>query len=135
MDTEKQSKGTANEKAGDGKSGRDDFVRPDLGDQLKGAAIGAAIALMLGYAAIQLGWLQGRLVRYALWGAAIGGLLAASDELARAGSRLTKRDTKWLNILVAVIGFVVIFAALVGMVSLAAWIVNSILRPGASSVL
>jgi hypothetical protein len=107
----------------------DGITRPDLGDQLKGAAIGAAIALVLSYIAQQVGILQGRLVRYALWGGAIGGLLAGSDQLAKAGSRLTKRDEKWLNVLVAVIGFILIFAVMVGIVSLATWIVNSFLRP------
>ena len=107
----------------------DGITRPDLGDQIKGTAIGAVIALVLSFIAQQLGILQGRLVRYALWGGAIGGLLAGSDQLAKAGSRLTKRNEKWLNVLVAVIGFLLIFAVMVGIVSLATWIFNSFLRP------
>jgi len=115
--------------------GEGEFARPDLADQLKGAAIGAVIALALSYGAQQLGLIQGRLIQYALWGGAIGGLFGASDELARAGARLTKRDAKWLNMLVAILGFIAIFAVLVGIVSLAAWIVNTVLRPGASLAL
>lgn len=113
----------------------DRITRPDLGDQLKGAVIGAVAALLLSYGAQQLGIVQGNLVRHALWGAALGGLLAGSDQLAKAGSRLTKRDEKWLNVLVGVIGFLLIFAALIGIFSLATWLVNAIFRPETSPIL
>jgi hypothetical protein len=122
---------TADEESGTISQGTDPIRRPDLGEQLKGAAIGAVIGLGLGYLARDvLGLVQGRLVQYALWSAAIGGLIGGSDELAKAGSRLTKRDDKWLNVLVAVIGFIIILAVMVGIVSLAAWIVNTLIQPG-----
>lgn len=123
------------EQAESGLPRTDEVRRPDLGEQLKGAAIGAVIGLGLGYVAKEgLGVVQGRLVQYALWGGAIGGLLGGADELARAGSRLTKRDEKWLNVLVSVIGFIVIFGVMIGIISLAAWIVNLFLQPGLSPI-
>ncbi len=126
--------GRSDEQIGGG-ADSDKITRPDLGDQLKGAAIGALIALALSYGAQQLGIIQGNLIRHSLWGAALGGLLAGADQLAKAGSRLTKRDEKWLNVLVAVIGFLAIFGVMVGVVALASWIVNILFRPALSPMI
>jgi hypothetical protein len=88
----------------------------NLGRQLVGALIGAAIALMLGAAALQLGWIQGNLTRLALWGGVIGGLIGGSEALAAAGKRLTKRDNPVLNVVVALVGMAAIFSVLFALV-------------------
>ncbi len=86
------------------------------GHQLVGAFIGGALALVLGAGALQLGWIQGNLVRFALWGGVIGGLIGGSEALASAGRRLTKRDNTVLNIAVSLVGMAVIFSVLFALV-------------------
>ncbi len=86
------------------------------GRQLVGAFIGGGLALILGAGALQLGWIQGNLVRFALWGGVIGGLIGGSEALAAAGRRLTKRDNAVLNVAVALVGMVVIFTVLFALV-------------------
>lgn len=87
-----------------------------LGRQLVGALIGGALALMLGAAALQLGWIQGNLTRLVLWGGVIGGLVGGSQALAAAGKRLTRRDNPVLNVVVALVGMAVVFSVLFALV-------------------
>ena len=86
------------------------------GRQLVGAFIGGALALVIGAGALQLGWIQGNLMRFALWGGVIGGLIGGSEALAAAGRRLTKRDNAVLNVAVSLVGMVVIFTVLFALV-------------------
>ncbi len=80
--------------------------------QIVGAFVGAAVALLLAVGAQQLGWFQGSLIRYVLWGGVIGGLVGGSDRLEQAGSRLTRLDIRWLNITVAILGMAIVFGVL-----------------------
>lgn len=78
------------------------------GRQITGAIIGALVALVLASIGMRLGLIGGDLARYALWGGVVGGLVGASEALARAGSRLTHSDSTWLNILVGIAGMIVV---------------------------
>lgn len=91
-----------------------DAGRPsqDWGRQSVGAIIGAFIALILAGLAAQFGWIGGNLMVYALWGGVIGGLVGGTEALERAGRRLTQRDNKALNIIVALVGMIVVFSLL-----------------------
>jgi len=80
--------------------------------QMIGALIGAAVTFLLARAAQQFGWVAGDMTRYLMWGGVIGGLVGGSDTLAQAGKRLTRRDSEWLNILVALLGMAVISGVL-----------------------
>lgn len=92
-----------------------DRARPrDWGSQMVGAAIGALVALGLAWGAVQMGWISGNLTTYALWGGVIGGLVGGADTLAHAGRRLTHREDRWLNVLVALVGMVVVFGVFFG---------------------
>ena len=86
--------------------------------QLIGAGVGVLIALVISGILRELGYIEGNPITYALWGGVIGGLFGGSDDLARAGSRLTRRDERWLNIIVALLGFL-------------GWVVNRLFRSGA----
>lgn len=87
----------------------------DWGRQSVGAIIGAFVALILAGLAAQMGWIGGNLMIYALWGGVIGGLIGGSEALERAGARLTQRDNRALNIVVALIGMFVVFVFLLGL--------------------
>lgn len=102
-----------------------DDRRQDWGAQMKGAVIGAAAGLALAWLAQQLGWFNGNLVTLALWGAVIGGLVGGSDALERAGQRLTRRDQRWVNILVGLVGMAIVFGAIL----LLSYGVSRLLRP------
>jgi Na+/phosphate symporter len=92
--------------------------------QVIGALIGGFIALALAALAIQLGWIQGNVVSYALWGGVIGGIIGGSASLEQAGSRLTQRDAPLLNIIVALVGMLVVFGVLFFLV----WFLSQFLR-------
>ncbi len=89
---------------------------PDTwGRQIVGALIGAAVAWVLTMWARQAGWIEGNPVRYVMWGAVIGGLVGAIENLEAAGRKLTRRDVRWLNALVGVLGMAVVSAVIYGL--------------------
>jgi hypothetical protein len=83
--------------------------------QIRGAFVGGLVALILAVVARELGWIPGNVVRYTIWGAVVGSLFGSGDSLAQAGQRLTQRDERWLNILVALIGMAVLFAGIIAL--------------------
>lgn len=92
--------------------------------QILGAMIGAFCFMVLGGLANQLGWQIGQTDRLLLWGAVIGGIVGSADSLAAAGSNLTKSDNRWLNILVALLGMIIIFSIIYGLSSLSGQILS-----------
>jgi len=89
---------------------------PDTwGRQIVGALIGAAVAWVLSAWARQAGWIAGDPIRHVMWGAVIGGLIGAVENLEAAGRRLTRRDSRWLNALVGVLGMAVVSAVIYGL--------------------
>ena len=85
------------------------------GNQILGALIGGAVALAAAAAVREMGWISGPLIRWMLWGGVIGGLVGASERLAQAGKRLTRRDETWLNVFVALIGMALVFTLIFGL--------------------
>lgn len=96
------------------------------GRQMVGAIIGGMLALVAAALARGSGLISGALVQYVLWGGVIGGLIGGADALAEAGKRLTRRDTRWLNILAALLGMAVLFSAFFLLVRGVAWLVRSL---------
>ena len=64
--------------------------------EMAGILLGLALALMLGALVPQIRE-QFSLGIVALWGAAIGGLLASYERFEAAGAALTRRENRWLN--------------------------------------
>ena len=94
------------------------------GPQILGAMIGAFIAYIAGGLASQLGWVAGSTQRWWLWGGAIGGLFGSVDSLSNSGKILTKKDNRWLNIAVSLIGMAVIAVMFIGLSRLVGWIMS-----------
>ncbi|MGC9347906.1 MAG: hypothetical protein ACP5JG_07200 [Anaerolineae bacterium] len=92
--------------------------------QIIGALIGGFIALILSGLAVQLGWIEGRVVNHVLWGGVIGGIVGGSESLEQAGARLTQRDAPVLNMAVALLGMAVLF----GIVFLVVWGLSQLIR-------
>jgi predicted lipid-binding transport protein (Tim44 family) len=90
----------------------------DWGRQMMGSVIGGAVGLLLAMGMRAMGWGAENVVPFILWGAVIGAMVSGIESLEAAGQRLTRRDTRWLNIAVAVLGMVIIFAIIFGLVSL-----------------
>ena len=89
----------------------------NLTGQIVGALIGAFIFYILSEVAKRIGWLPSQPDRLWLWGAVIGGLFGSADSLSDAGSRLTNKKNKILNIIVALVGMFIIFGIIFMMVS------------------
>jgi hypothetical protein len=99
-----------------------------IGRQITGALIGGVVVWVLVSWARQAGWMGGDPVRYALWGAVVGGLIGALENLDVAGGRLTRRDNVWLNTAVAIGGMVVVSVMLYGLSRAAAWVVQQVME-------
>lgn len=84
--------------------------------QIVGSVIGAFVFFIAGGIAQYFGWLPDSMNTAWLWGAVLGGLVGSLDSLEHAGSILTKKENKWLNIAVALVGMAVIFSVLLVMV-------------------
>lgn len=87
------------------------------GAQTVGALIGGALGLLVALGLRQVGWGGENLFRFALWGGVVGAVLSDVASLELAGRKLTRRDTKWLNILVAVAAMAVFFMLIYGLLA------------------
>ena len=94
------------------------------GPQIIGATIGAFIFLIAGGLANQLGWVTGSTSRWWLWGAVLGGLVGSGDSLNNSGRILTKKDNKWLNIAVSLVGMLIFFGIIFALSGLAGWLLS-----------
>ena len=94
------------------------------GPQILGAMIGAFIFLVAGGLARQLGWVSDPTNRWWLWGAVIGGLFGSGESLSNSGKILTKKDNKWLNIAVSLLGMAVLFGIVFALSGLVGWILK-----------
>jgi len=84
--------------------------------QILGGVVGAVAAYAISGIAGELGWAVGERSRWLLWGAVLGSLLGSGEVLSRAGARLTGKSNRVLNTAVAVLGMVLVFAILTGLV-------------------
>ena len=91
--------------------------KQDWARQTMGAVIGGAAGLLLAMGLRALGWGAENVIPYILWGGVLGAMVSGIESLEDAGRRLTRRDARWLNIGVAVLGMVVILAVIFGLVS------------------
>ena len=107
---------------------REEQTAPNtLGRQAVGALIGGAVAWILASLARQAGWMGGDTVRYAMWGAVIGGLIGAAKNLDVAGRRLTRRDNVWLNTAVSLVGMVLVSLILYGLAYVAGLLIRQVM--------
>jgi uncharacterized membrane protein YeaQ/YmgE (transglycosylase-associated protein family) len=97
--------------------------RQNWGRQILGAAVGAVVLLLAVQLGPYFGWQPVDVYKPLLWGAAIGATVASFEGVVQAGSKLTHRDSTWLNVIVAVVGAAVMVAALAGLVRLIAWLI------------
>jgi D-alanyl-lipoteichoic acid acyltransferase DltB (MBOAT superfamily) len=105
-------------------SERQQEPRQDWGRQTIGSLIGGAIGLLLSVAMQQVGWGGENVLAFVLWGAAIGAMFSKIDALESAGRRLTRRDARWLNVGVSILGMIVIFAVIIGFAQLVGVIIR-----------
>lgn len=96
----------------------------DWGRQTMGSLIGGGIGLLIALGFRQLGWGGQNLLPFVLWGAVIGAMFSGIEALERAGQRLTRRDTRWLNVGVAVLGMIFIFAFIFALSQLVLWLMR-----------
>jgi hypothetical protein len=110
--------------AAEGKSSEEHGPQRKWGSQILGAMVGAFVFLIAGGLANQMGWTAGSTSMWLLWGAMIGSLFGSTDALNHSGKILTKRDNKWLNISVSLLGMVVLAGIFLALVSISKWIIS-----------
>ncbi len=83
--------------------------------QTMGSVIGGAAGLLLAMGLRMLNVGGENLLPFILWGAVLGSMLSGIEALERAGQRITRRDVRWLNVAVAIMGMIIIFAFIFGL--------------------
>jgi hypothetical protein len=101
----------------------------DWGRQTIGSIIGGAIGLLIAMGLRQMGWGGETLLPFVLWGAVVGAMLSNIEALAEAGQRLTRRDARWLNVGVAILGMVFIFAFIFALAQLVLFVLRLLASP------
>lgn len=101
----------------------------DWGRQTMGAVIGGAAGLLVAMGVRLLGWGGENVISFILWGSVVGAMVSGIEALENAGRRLTRRDARWLNIAVAVVGMVVIFAFILGLANVVALVMQRFTTP------
>jgi hypothetical protein len=103
--------------------------RQDLGRQAMGAVIGGAAGLLAAMAVRLLGWGGENMIPFILWGSVVGATVSDIEALENAGRRLTRRDARWLNIAVALLGMVVVFAFIFGLANVVVLVIQRFTTP------
>jgi D-alanyl-lipoteichoic acid acyltransferase DltB (MBOAT superfamily) len=98
--------------------------RQDWGRQTIGSIIGGAVGLLIAMGLRQLGWGGETLLPFVLWGAVVGAMLSNIEALENAGQRLTRRDARWLNVGVSILGMVFIFAFIFALAQLVLFVLR-----------